>query len=372
MMLYEYQAKDILRKYGIPVPEGYVVSAPADLKPLVRPRILKAQVHSGGRGKSGGVLKAGNDEDARSALDRLLLTTINDLPVRRVLVEELLTIDREFYLSLALDRDRACTVLMVSGQGGMDIEEVAQGASFYRLYIHPLLGLQEYQIREVTFRLGLEKKLASAFGQVIRKINELYHTLDATLVEINPLGLCGGEFIAADCKIVIDGNALFRHPELAKLAEAADDDPLEQKAHREGLAYVHLGGSIGIMGNGAGLVMGTIDTITSEGGKAANFLDVGGGARAETVKKALEIVLSDPAVKGVFINIFGGITRCDEVASGIVQIIREVGIAVPLVIKLVGTHADEGRAILEEAHLNPVTTMKEGARKIVELVKETA
>ncbi|MDQ7821768.1 MAG: ADP-forming succinate--CoA ligase subunit beta [Candidatus Eremiobacteraeota bacterium] len=374
MNIYEYQAKELFRKHGIPVPEGSVIESPPDAKSIYerfgRKVVVKAQVHAGGRGKAGGVKLASTPDEAVTAAKAIIGMKIKDLTVKKVLVEEALAIDKEFYLGVVLDRERAQNVIMVSSQGGMDIEEVAEKTpeAICKATLHPLLELQEYQVKNLIYSLKLSDAERCQLAALIRKLYRFYCDIDATLVEINPLVLSGASFIAADGKVTIDDNALFRHKDFEGLFDVADDDPLEREAHQKGLAYVHLGGNIGIIGNGAGLVMGTLDTVKQEGGAPANFLDIGGGASASVMKSSLEIVLSDPQVKGIFINIFGGITRCDEVAKGIVGVMKESALKMPLVIKLCGTREEEGRAILKEAQLEPVTEVREGARKIVALV----
>ena len=373
MVIHEYQAKEFMRKHNIPVPQGYVVDKPEEIKTsgeLSGKKVaVKAQVHVGGRGKAGGIKLAANPDEARRAAGEILGMNIKGLTVRKVLVEEALAIEKEFYLGITMDRDRASHLIMVSPMGGVDIEEVARTSpeAIFMEYIHPHLGLQEFNVRDLVFKLQLTKEQSAQLSGIIKNLYRLYIETDATLAEINPLALYEGKFMAADGKINLDDNAMFRHKEFASLREIAEDDPIERNAHQKGLAYVRLGGNVGIIGNGAGLVMATLDTVSQEGGKPANFLDIGGGAKAEVVRKSLEVVLSDPNVNGLFINIFGGITRCDEVARGIVESRDALKVKLPLVIRLSGTSDEEGRNILSSAGLVPVATMQEGARKIVEL-----
>jgi succinyl-CoA synthetase beta subunit len=377
MILHEYQAKELFKNYGIVVPGGHVAEDPDSLVPLggdpSKKVVVKAQVHSGGRGKAGAIKVAANHEDAKRIAREILSMKVQGLAVHKILVEEALDIEKELYLGITLDRDSAQDLVMMSARGGMDIEEVARlnPSDIFKIYIHPHLGLQEYQVKECAFLTGLPKEECAEFCAILRNLYRLYVELDATLAEINPLVLSHHHLIAADAKIMLDDNALHRHPDLAPLSEIAEEDPIEREAHKKGLAYVRLGGDIGIIGNGAGLVMATLDMISREGGRPANFLDIGGGAKAAVVKKALEVVLSDSNVKGIFFNIFGGITRCDEVAMGIVQAIEEMQMKVPLVIKLCGTRDEEGRAILRKSKLIPVAEIREGARKIVALVNGT-
>lgn len=374
MVIHEYQAKEIMRKYGIPVPQGYVIDRPDEIKDsgalAGRKVAIKAQVHVGGRGKAGGIKLADTVEQAKQAAGQVLGMNIKGLTVKKVLVEEALSIEKEFYLGITMDRDRAMNLVMLSPMGGVDIEEVAKTSpeAIYKEYLHPHMGLQEFQVRALVSRLGLAKEAQAQLCGIIRNLYRLYIESDATLAEINPLALYQGRFIAADGKMNLDDNAMFRHKEFEELREIAEDDPIERQAHQKGLAYVRLGGNIGIIGDGAGLVMATLDTVSKEGGRPANFLDIGGGARAEVVRKSLEVVISDPNVNGLFINIFGGITRCDEVARGIVESIKDMNVKMPLVIRLSGTSDEEGRGILRDASLVPVETMQEGAKKIVELI----
>lgn len=375
MELHEYQAKELFRKFNIHVPVGTVHENAEDVYSshhLAGNRlVVKAQVHTGGRGKAGGVKVVNSIAEAFTSAKEILSMTIRGLPVRKVLVEEALDISREFYLAMTLDRDRACDVVMLSDEGGMDIEEIARNspASLVKINVHPHLGLQEYQIRELIHSFPLNASDRAELASVIRKLYRLYTETDATLAEINPLALCKDTFVAADAKVVLDDNALFRHPELRSMQDVNEDDPLEREAHHRGLAYVRLGGDIGIIGNGAGLVMATIDIISQEGGRPANFLDIGGGAKADVVRKSLEVVLKDPNVKGILINVFGGITRCDEVARGIVDSIEQLEVKIPLVIKLCGTQEEEGREILRSAGISLVGEILEGARKIIGSVR---
>jgi len=375
MELYEYQAKELFRKFSIHVPAGTLHENAEDIYSshhLAGNRlVVKAQVHTGGRGKAGGVKIVNSIAEAFTSAGEILSMTIRGLPVRKVLVEEALSFSRELYLAITLDRDRACDLVMLSAQGGMDIEEIAGNspASVIKIDIHPHLGLQEYQIRELIHSLSLDASDRMELAAVIRKLYRFYNETDATLAEINPLVLCKGTFVAADAKVVIDDNSLYRHPEFRSLRDINEDDPLEREAHHRGLAYVRLDGDIGIIGNGAGLVMATLDIISQEGGRPANFLDIGGGAKADVVRKSLEVVLQDPDVKGILVNVFGGITRCDEVARGIIDAMEQLEVKIPLVIKLCGTGEDEGREMLRGAGIVPVAEIVEGARRIIGLVR---
>jgi succinyl-CoA synthetase beta subunit len=373
--IHEYQAKQLMAKYGIPVPPGEVASTADEAAEAARRIggrvVIKAQVHVGGRGKAGGIRLAETPEEARTVASEILGRPLKGLRVDRVLVESALDIDKELYLGIVLDRAARRHAVMVSAVGGVDIEEVARETpeKIAKTWIDPTLGLTNYQVRNLLIDAGFERALWADVSKVLFALYECYTSSDAVLAEINPLVVTKqGSMVAADAKVNIDDNALFRQPELAALREAAEENPLEIEAFKRGLQYVHLGGNIGIIGNGAGLVMATIDEVKREGGSPANFLDIGGGAKADLVANALELVLMDPQVKGVLFNVFGGITRCDEVANGILEAVRRVKVDVPIVVRLTGTNEAEGRAILANTPLIPAETMQEAARKIVELV----
>jgi len=381
MKIHEYQAKQLLKQYGVPVPAGQVASNPDEVrevaKTLDRRVVIKGQVHSGGRGKAGAV-KLADDANAAEAIGKDLLGKTlffaqagADIKINRLLVEEAVDIDKEIYLAVTQDRVRQRDVLILSTQGGMDIEEVAHNnpADIARLLIDPLLGLPDYACRQVLFDAGFDKALIGKMIPVLKALYAAYIGTDATLAEINPLVVTkAGEIIAGDAKWDIDENALFRHPEFTAYKDESETDPLEAEAHRRGIQYVRLeGGDIGIIGNGAGLVMTTMDEVKRAGGKPADFLDIGGGAKAEAVTNSLDIVLSDPHVKGVLFNIFGGITRGDEVAKGIIEGVKSLDVKVPIVIRLAGTRAAEGAELLKTTNLIPAETMQEAAAKIVEL-----
>jgi succinyl-CoA synthetase beta subunit len=377
MVIHEYQGKELMETFGVPTTKGRVASTPAEAKAIAaeigKKVAVKAQVHVGGRGKAGGIKLADTPEEAEKAAAQILGMDIKGLTVHKVLVEECIDIDREFYLGITLDRDARTHVIMLSPMGGVDIEEVAvtHPDQIYRLHSHPTLGLQDYEIRDLLFRIPLDANLRKQLHVFVRKLFELYRAYDCTIAEINPLAILkDGRVVAADAKVNFDDNATFRHTDLETMREVAEEDPLERQAKERGLNnYVRLDGYVGIIGNGAGLVMGTLDIVNREGGKPANFLDVGGGANAALVANALGLVLSDPNVKGVLFNIFGGITRGDEVAKGIVEGSKQVDIKVPLVIRLSGTNEAEGRAILKENGYEVAATMEEAAKKIVALTK---
>lgn len=381
MKIHEYQAKQLLKQYGVAVPAGQVASNPDEVrevaKTLGKRVVIKGQVHSGGRGKAGAV-KLADDANAAEAIGKDLLGKTlffaqagADIKINRLLVEEAVDIDKEIYLAVTQDRVRQRDVLILSMQGGMDIEEVAHNnpADIAKLLIDPLLGLPDYACRQVLFDAGMDKTLIGKMIPVLKALYAAYVGTDATLAEINPLVVTkSGDIIAGDAKWDIDENALFRHPEFTAFKDESETDPLESEAHRRGIQYVRLeGGDIGIIGNGAGLVMTTMDEVKRAGGKPADFLDIGGGAKAEAVTNSLEIILMDPNVKGVLFNIFGGITRGDEVAKGIIEGVKTLNVKVPIVIRLAGTRAAEGAELLKTTNLIPAETMQEAAAKIVEL-----
>ena len=381
MKIHEYQAKQLLKQYGVPVPAGQVASNPDEVrevaKTLGKRVVIKGQVHSGGRGKAGAVKIANDANEAEAVGKDLIGKTLffaqanSDLKINRLLVEEAVDIDKEIYVAVTQDRVRQRDVLIVSTQGGMDIEEVAHNnpADIAKLYIDPLLGLPDYACRQVLFDAKFDKALIGKTIPVLKALYAAYVGTDATLAEVNPLVVTkDGSIIAGDAKWDIDENALFRHPEFTVFKDESETDPIEREAHRRGIQYVRLeGGDIGIIGNGAGLVMTTMDEVKRAGGQPADFLDIGGGAKAEAVASSLEIVLSDPNVKGVLFNIFGGITRGDEVAKGIIEGTKNLNITVPIVIRLAGTRAAEGAELLKTTNLVPAETMQEAAAKIVEL-----
>jgi succinyl-CoA synthetase beta subunit len=380
MVIHEYQAKELLRKNGVPLPDGQVASTPeeaADIAHKMGKKVaIKAQVHVGGRGKAGGIKLASSREEALENASAIIGMDIKGLTVHKVLVEEAIEIEKEFYLGFVLDRGNNQHLMMFSPMGGVDIEEVAEKnpEMIFRYPLHPLLGLQDWQVSDLTWRVeGLSGEARKAMGGLVRALWKAYIGLDATLAEINPLAITrDGRVIAADAKINVDDNALFRQSELHAMQEIANDDVIEREAQAKGLAYVRLEGDVGIVGNGAGLVMTTLDMVSREGGRPANFLDVGGGANAAVVRTSLETVLGDPNVRGVLFNIFGGITRGDEVAKGILEATKEMEIKVPIVIRLSGTRSEEGRKLLEGSRFVPAETMNEAAAKIVELVRKSA
>jgi succinyl-CoA synthetase beta subunit len=375
MDLYEHQGKELLAKHGIPVPEGIVArtaeEARAATEQLGGKSVVKVQVQIGGRGKGGGIKIVSSADEAAEAAAVMLDGGFKGMKVTRVLVEEQLPIEAEFYMAITLDRTAGDFLAMVSSEGGMDIEEVARTKpdALRRRHIDPLLGMHSYQARFLTEGLTAEARPGAA--EVLVKLYALMEASDATLVEVNPLVLLAdGRVVALDAKVTIDDSALGRQPELAALADSFPVDPTEARAKKEGLQYVKLEGEVGIIGNGAGLVMSTLDVVAQAGGRAANFLDIGGGASAESMATSLEVILSDPAVRSVLINVFGGITRCDLVASGILEALKRVEAKVPLVVRLDGTNAEEGRKILADAdheRIIPKPTMLEAASEAARL-----
>lgn len=373
MNLYEFQSKQIFAKYGIPIPKGELAQTPEEAAEaalrLGGRVVVKAQVLAGGRGKAGGIRLADTPEEARVAAEAILGMRIKGLPVRRVLVDQAADIAQELYLGIVLDRAGRRLVLMASAAGGVDIEEVAatMPEKIARVEIDPFLGLQAYQMRQVACDIELDRALMAAFTRVGLGLYEALVRSDATLAEINPLAVtAGGELLALDGKMVVDDNGLYRQPELARARELLDESPAEREARQYGLSYVKLDGYIGCMVNGAGLSMATMDMTKLLGGAPANFLDIGGGARSDRVAAALRIILSDPNVRSVLINIFGGITRCDEVARGILNAFAQVPSRVPVVVRLIGTNEKEGRRLLAEANFITARTLSEAARLAVE------
>ena len=389
MNLHEYQAKDVFRSYGIPVPAGKVAASAAEAVEAARALggtvwVVKAQVHAGGRGKAGGVKLAREIDTVRTAAGRMLgkplvtqQTGPEGLPVGRVYVESGSDIARELYLSLTLNRERGRIAFIASVAGGMDIEEVAHRTpqKILTTTVHPAAGFGAHQGRELAFGLGLAGAQLGQFQELAAALYRLYLEKDLSLVEINPLIVTReGALLALDAKINVDDNALFRHPELAELRDASQEDPMERRAAEHDLNYVSLDGNIACMVNGAGLAMATMDVIKLAGSEPANFLDVGGGATKETVAAGFRILLKDPNVKGIFINIFGGIVRCERIAHGVIEAAKEVKITVPLVVRLQGTNADDGRKLLAESglKLEVANDLWEAAQKIVKLTGKAA
>ncbi len=387
MNLHEYQAKDVFRSFGIPVPAGRVAASPEEAVAAAQSLggpiwVVKAQVHAGGRGKAGGVKVVRDLEAVRAAAAGMLGTRLvtpqtgaEGLPVDKVYVETGSQIAREVYLSLTLNRDKGRIALIASVAGGMDIEEVAAHTpeKIVSVSVHPATGLQPYQCRKLAFALGFEGQQLGAFQKIATALFALYLERDASLVEINPLIVTqSGELLALDAKINIDDNALFRQPALAAARDTAQEDPMERRAAEHDLNYVSLDGNIACMVNGAGLAMATMDLIKLHGGKPANFLDVGGGATSERVTAAFQLILSNPNVQAILVNIFGGIVRCDLIAEGVINAVKHVGVKVPVVVRLEGTNATQARAMLAKSGLTitPAGDLTDAARKAVSLAKK--
>ncbi|MEB3222369.1 MAG: ADP-forming succinate--CoA ligase subunit beta [Candidatus Sericytochromatia bacterium] len=375
MKIHEYQGKLLMERFGIPTTKGRVADTPDDAK-LIAQEIgkkvaIKAQVHVGGRGKAGGIKIASTPQEAYDAAAAILGMDIKGLKVKKVLVEEAIEIATEYYCGMLFDRDEKRIIIMSSAEGGMEIEEVAEHSpeKIRKVWVDPTIGLTDYQVRQLIFEAGFDKKYVKEATAFFKNLYKLMVESDADLAEINPLAITtDGRMVAADAKITIDENALFRHSELAGWKESEEGHEIEEEAARRGLTFVHLGGNIGIMGNGAGLVMTSLDVVTREGGKPANVLDIGGGAKAEVVKNAIEVVLMEDGIKGIMINIFGGITRCDEVAKGILNATAGMALNVPVVVRLSGTAEEEGRQILATSDkFHPAASMQEAAQKVVAL-----
>ncbi|MDQ2903930.1 MAG: ADP-forming succinate--CoA ligase subunit beta [Ktedonobacteraceae bacterium] len=372
MKIHEYQAKDILARYGVPIQPGRVASTPEQAEAIARefggPVAVKAQVYVGGRGKAGGVKLADTPEQAREVAAKILGMDIKGLTVEKVLVEAKLDIKEEYYLGIILDRKTQTPVVMVSKAGGIDIEEVAATApeQIIRHQIDLRWGLRPFEARDILVKANLPHQVIGKGGAILTQLAKAYIQSDASLAEINPLVLTGdGRVVAGDAKIIVDDNALYRQKEYASWAESEEANPLEYEAQQAGLTYVKLNGDVGIIGNGAGLVMTTLDMVAAAGRKPANFLDIGGGARAETMYKALTFVARDPDVKGILVNIFGGITRGEEVAKGVIMAQSELPAGMPIVVRLSGTGAEEGKVILKDAGLDWGKDMRDAAQKIV-------
>ncbi len=376
MKIHEYQAKDILARYGIPIQPGRVAFTPEEAEQIAReiggPVVIKAQVYVGGRGKAGGIQFGDTPEEARASAAKVLGMNIKGLTVEKVLVVSKLDIKEEYYLGIILDRKSQAPVVMVSKAGGIDIEEVAATTpeKIIKQPIDMRWGLRPFEARDILARAGLPHQVIAKGGSILTALAKAFIESDASLAEINPLALTAdGQVQAADAKILIDDNGLFRQKEYATWAESEESNPLEFEAKQEGLTYVKLDGNIGVIGNGAGLVMTTLDMVARVGGKPANFLDIGGGAKAEIMRKALTFVARDPQVKGILVNIFGGITRGEEVAKGVIMAQEDLPEGMPIVVRLSGTGAEEGKELLKQhAGLDWGKDMREAAQKIVATV----
>ncbi len=386
MKVHEYQAKEVLKSYGVPVPKGRVAETPEEARKIAEEigattMVVKAQIHAGGRGKGGGIRVVKSPEEAERAAREILgmtLVTHQTGPagrvVRRVLVEEGADIQEEIYLGIVIDRSRQCPVIMASREGGVEIEKVAAESpeKIVKEWVEPYVGLRPFQINKLGYGLGFEPGQIGKLRAVVSGLYRAFFEKDCLLAEVNPLVLTGsGDFVALDAKINFDDNGLYRHKEISALRDPNEESPLEVEASKFNLNYIKLDGNVGCMVNGAGLAMATMDIIKVFGAEPANFLDVGGGATTEMVKNGFKILISDPAVRVIFINIFGGILRCDTLAKGVTQAAQEVSVNVPIVVRLEGTNVEEGRKILRESGLNFTVAMgmQDGAQKVVEALK---
>ena len=378
MKLYEYEAKNILAKYGVGTPHGGLAKNPSQAREvaqkLTMPVVVKAQVLVAGRGKAGGILFAQSADDAQKATEKLLNMRIKGIPVESVWIEEKIQVKKELYFGITTDRFNRCYVAIASSVGGVDIEEVASKnpEKVVKTQINPQLGLKPFQTREIARKMGYAGSHISELAKVLERLYDAGMDNDTELIEMNPLvETVDGKFIAADARIIVDDNSLFRHQDYRKrlLEGGGDLNPQELDAMNNDLAYVRPEGDIGVIGNGAGLVMATLDTIQYYGGRPANFLDVGGGATSEKNALAMKIVLSDPRVRVLFINIMGGITRCDEVAKGVLEAKQKIGVTKPMVIRLVGTNEEEGKRILTDAGIQVLESMEEAAQRAVEIAR---
>ncbi len=376
MKLHEYQSKQFFARFGIPIPKGRIAATAADVKQVAQELgghvVVKSQVLVGGRGKAGGIRVAKSPEQAEEFASQILAMEIKGLPVRKVLVDEAANIDKEIYLGITNDRAAKRPVIMASSAGGVEIEEVARTnpEKIIKIHIDPLLGLRDYQARSIAVSIDLPKEYWKQFTEICHALWRAYVESDATLAEINPLVILKEKkLMALDGKMLLDDNALFRHAELAEMRDVDEEASIETEARKYGLSFIKLDGQIGCMVNGAGLAMATMDIVKLFGGEPANFLDIGGGAGADKVAAALRIILSDSNVKAILFNVFGGITRCDEVARGILTALKEVKTDIPMVVRLVGTNAEEGRKLLADAKMITAETLVDAAQKAVAAAK---
>jgi len=375
----EYQARDIFVKYGLPVPPSYVASTPEEVEKAAikigKPVVVKAQVLVGGRGKAGGVKLARDPAEAKKKGEEILNIIIKELPVEELLVAEAVDIAKEYYVGITIDRDRRKVVLIASAAGGVDIEEVAEKTpeKIAKIWVDPLHGVDQFAIREALFKAGFEPAFVAKIATIHAKLYDIFLDYDCSLVEINPMVITtDNKLYAIDAKINFDDNGVYRHSELAEMRTTDKTDPIEMEAYKRKVdSYVRLpGGNVGIIGNGAGLVMATMDEVKRAGGEPADFLDIGGSATSDVVANALEVVTMDEYVKGILINIFAGIARCDVIAEGLLQALNKMDIKVPIVIRMQGTNAEKGKEILSGTILIPVDTLPEGAARIVELISD--
>ena len=376
MKLHEYQSKQLFAEHGIPIPHGQMTMNASEAKSIAEELggrvVVKSQVLVGGRGKAGGIRVVNTAEEAEEAATQILGMKIKDLPVRKVLIDEAVDIKTEIYLGITNDRTRRCPVMIASAEGGVEIEEVAKTHpdKIVRVWIDPLLGLRDYQARYLAACTEMPHENWREFMSITKGLYQTFMQTDATLAEINPLVITGEKgLMALDGKMVLDDNGLFRHPELAEMRDLDEEAAEEREARKYGLSYVKLGGEIGCMVNGAGLAMATMDVIHHYGGSPANFLDIGGGASAEKVAAAIQIIIRDPNVKAVLFNIFGGITRGDEVARGILVALEKTPTKLPMVVRLVGTNAEEGRHLLAKADMETAVSLADAAQKAIAAAK---
>jgi len=375
LKLYEFQAKELFAGAGIPIPRGTMVTDADGAAEAARDLgrcVVKAQAHAGGRGKAGFIKLAETPEEAKQYSAGMLGQTFKGFVITRLLIEEAVDVAAEYYLAITMDRASKSPVMICSAAGGVDIEDVSASTpeKIVNLPVDVAFGPFDYELRDLSERAALDPKASRQFVDVAKKLYRTFVDSDASLAEINPLMILkDGRMIAADAKFDVDDNALFRHQDLLQYKEEAEEDPIEAEAHRQDVTYVRLGGDIGILGNGAGIVMGTLDMVTREGGRPANFLDIGGGASAAKVKQSLDIILMDPNVKGILINVFGGITRGDEVAKGVIEATSGMDLKVPIVVRMAGTRAEEGLKLLEGSKLVPEPDPILAARKVIALSK---
>lgn len=373
MRLHEYQSKSLFKKYDIPIPNGKIASSAGEVKQISEELggkvVIKSQVLVGGRGKAGGIRLAKTPIEAETFARQIFAMEVKGIPVRKVLVDEAVSINKEIYLSITTDRNSQKPILIASSSGGVDIEETALKTpeKIIKRTVDPLIGLREYQLRDIAISIDLDRKYWKVFGEIITAVWRLFVDCDATIVEINPLVITADDrIIALDAKIVLDDNSLFRHPDLAAMRDLDAEEPAEIEGRKFGVVFIKLDGNIGCLVNGAGLAMATMDIIKLLGGEPANFLDIGGGASSEKVTAAFRIILADAKVKAILINVFGGITRCDEVAKGILSAMKQVKPKVPVIVRLVGTNKDEGMKMLEGSNIITADSLLAAAKLAIE------
>lgn len=375
MKIHEYQAKEIFRKYKIPTSNEKVASSLSEAKSIITelqyPVVVKAQVLVGGRGKAGGVKLAKNDTELVSAVNSILGMNIKGLVVNKVLIAEAVKLESEYYVGITIDREKQTPVLIASASGGVDIEQVAQTTpeKILSVRISPLLGLKSYQARNLGYQIFTDSTLVNSFVAFAMSLTQIFFDLDCSLVEINPLVLTDNKLVAVDAKIVFDDNALSRHPDIAELRDLSSEEPSEVQAKKADLSYVKLDGNVGCVVNGAGLAMATMDLIKRYGGEPANFLDIGGSSSPDKMREAMKIITADKNVKAILVNIFGGITRCDDVAQGLLWALKEEHISLPIIARLVGTNQDKARAMLENSPIIFSETMTDGVKKTITALK---